>query len=124
MPRPDPDVSVPHEVDCQHIPTGGFFAECTHPDHAAAEALTLDKLVGFGEDPAGRRPVGQRRRLSSAESSTNVVPFRANAASLSPAMSSSCSRACSAAIAVSSSSSVIASAASPMACHAVSTRLR
>ncbi|MBS9371067.1 hypothetical protein [Rhodococcus sp. B50] len=51
MTHPRPDPAVPHEVDFQHIPTGGFFAECTHPNRAAAEAFAVDKLIDLGEDP-------------------------------------------------------------------------
>ena len=52
MTRTGPDLTAPHEVDFQHIPTGGFFAECTQPNRAAAEAFAFDKLIGLGEDPA------------------------------------------------------------------------
>ena len=45
-------MSVPHEVDFQHIPTGGFFAEGTQLNRTVAEAFALDKLICLGEDPA------------------------------------------------------------------------
>lgn len=38
-----------HEVDFQHIPTGGFFGECTLPTRRAAEEFALGKLIGLGE---------------------------------------------------------------------------
>jgi hypothetical protein len=43
--------SAPHEVDLQHIPTSGHFAEYTHPNRAAAEAFAVDKLISLGEGP-------------------------------------------------------------------------
>lgn len=50
MTRPGPHPSAPHEVDFQHIPTGGYFAECTQLNRAAAEAFAFNKLISLGED--------------------------------------------------------------------------
>ncbi|BDB63537.1 hypothetical protein [Rhodococcus sp. RDE2] len=44
------DTQTPHEVDFQHIPTGGFFGECVQPTRAAAEQYAIDKLIGLGEE--------------------------------------------------------------------------
>lgn len=44
------DPNRPHEVDFQHIPTGGFFGECTHPDRRVAEHFALTKLLSLGEE--------------------------------------------------------------------------
>lgn len=44
------DAQTPHEVDFQHIPTGGFFGECVQPTRRAAEQYAIGKLVGLGED--------------------------------------------------------------------------
>lgn len=52
MTRTGPHPTVPYEVDFQHIPTWGFFAECTQPNRTVAEAFALDKLISLGEDPA------------------------------------------------------------------------
>ena len=51
MKRSAPASNAPHEVGFQHIPTGGFFAECTQPSRQSAEEFALAKLVSLGEDP-------------------------------------------------------------------------
>jgi len=73
MPRPDPDVSVPHEVDFQHIPTGGFFAECTQPNRTVAEAFALDKLIELGEDPDEAAPAVALAGYTAADARTYAV---------------------------------------------------
>ncbi len=73
MPHPGSDPTVPHEVDFQHIPTGGFFAECTQPNRTVAEAFALDKLIDLGEDPAEANEAVKLARYTAADARTYAV---------------------------------------------------
>ena len=50
MTRRTQPVDGPHEVDFQHIRTGGFFSDCVHPTRTAAEKFATEKLVTLGEE--------------------------------------------------------------------------
>lgn len=60
-------------LDFQHIPTGGFFAECTQPNRTVAEAFALDKLIDLGEDPAEANGAVELAGYTAADARTYAV---------------------------------------------------
>lgn len=69
-------VAGPHEVDFQHIGTGGWFGECVQPSRTAAEAFVVNKLVELGEDRQESQQVAAVAGYTAADAIRYAVRIR------------------------------------------------